>query len=769
MKILKISCRKIFFFMFLSGHSIGTILGQSIPNPPRQIAYDNQTVSSIYISIPPDSLSAIFNDVTSDKEYKSQFIFVYQGSKDTLEDVGFRLRGNTSRYSAKKSYKISFNTYNSGRRWNGVKGLNINGEHNDPSVSRARICWGLLEDLGLASANTNHVKLFINNIYYGVYANVEHINDDFVLKRFGNDSGNLYKCLWPATLEYISNDPNDYKFTSGGRRAYDLKNNNMSDDYSDLSNFIAVLNNTSIVNLPCALESIFDVNEYLYYLAFEIAIGHWDNHAYNKNNFYLYQNPEDGLIHYIPFDLDNTLGIDWVGKDWASRNINNWGNAANYNALYQRLLSIPEYQYKMQLLLKVILQHITTNNFINKGLRIRSQVSNHINDDVFYTYDYGYDSVDFWQSWTSGAGGHVDHGINPYISSRNTFALNQFLSGNSKPVLIGGLLSGKSNKGPLQATVYAIDESPSLQVSVNYREIGNSSWTSAILLDNGLGEDKIAGDGNYSGNIQPSNTSSGIEYYWTASDITGQSSNYPCSFYTHLLHSQAPILINELMPKNNYVLDQNGDDSDWIELYNPTGTNVDLTNIYISDKASNPGLFHLKDLTVPGNGYLMLWASGDTSQYDNHLPFKLSGNGETLKLYYKKSNGSFTTIDGIKFPAVETDQSHGRKYDGSAQWVTFKDYPTPKSTNSGVLKLESELPQNNPFPYPNPHSNYIYFNNIWDHKAEIYLHNQLGQLIYEGEIEGNQELKINNSGPSGIYILSAKFKNNTLRYKLNKI
>jgi nitrous oxidase accessory protein NosD len=86
-----------------------------------------------------------------------------------------------------------------------------------------------------------------------------------------------------------------------------------------------------------------------------------------------------------------------------------------------------------------------------------------------------------------------------------------------------------------------------------------------------------------------------------------------------------------------------------------------------------------------------------------------------------------------------------------------------------VLKLESELPQNNPFPYPNPHSNYIYFNNIWDHKAEIYLHNQLGQLIYEGEIEGNQELKINNSGPSGIYILSAKFKNNTLRYKLNKI
>ena len=746
------------------------IKAQSIPNPPRQVVYDDQTVSSIFISIPPDSLAAIFNDVTSDKEYKSQFIFDHNGTKDTIEEVGFRLRGNTSRYSGKKSYKISFNTYNSGKRWNGVKGLNINGEHNDPSISRARICWDLLEDLGLASARTNHVKLYINNSYYGVYANVEHINDDFVLQRFGDDSGNLYKCLWPATLEYISNNPSDYKFTSGGRRAYDLKTNSITDDYSDLSNFINVLNNTSIANLPCALESIFDVNEYLYYLAFEIAIGHWDNHAYNKNNFYLYQNPEDGLMHYIPFDLDNTLGIDWVGEDWANRNINNWGNIANYNALYQRVLSIPEYKFKMQLLLKVILQHMTTNSFINKGLNIRSQVSNHIKNDIFYTYDYGYDSVDFWQSWTLAAGGHVDYGINTFIGSRNTSATNQFLSGNSKPILIGGLLSGKSNKAPIVATVYAKDESPLAQVGINYREIGDNNWTSVILADNGLGEDKIAGDGNYSGIIQPSITSSGIEYYWTALDIMGQSSDYPCSFHTHLLHSKMPVIINELMSKNNnYILDQNGDDSDWIELYNPTGTNQDLINIYISDKSSIPGLYHLKDLTIPANGHLMLWASSDTGQYDNHLPFKLSGNGETVKLYSKESNGSFVSIDEIKFPAAGTDQSFGRKYDGSAQWVTFKDYPTPNSNNSGVLNLDNELRENKPFPYPNPHSNHIYFNNTWNNNADIYLHNQLGQLIYKGRINANQKLKINNSGPSGMYILTVKYENNTFRFKLNKL
>ena len=743
---------------------------QSIPSPPRQIVYNNQNVSKIYITIPSDSLSAIFNNVYSDKEYKSQFIFDHNGIKDTIDEVGFRLRGNTSRNSQKKSFKISFNSFINGERWNGVKGLNINGEHNDPSISRARICWNLLEDLDLASARTNHVKLYINNSYYGVYANVEHINDDFVLQRFGDDSGNLYKCLWPATLEYISNNPNDYKFTSGGRRAYDLKTNTNDDDYTDLSNFITVLNNASNSDLPCALESIFDVNEYLYYLAFEIAIGHWDNHAYNKNNFYLYQNPTDGLMHYIPFDLDNTLGIDWVGQNWATRNINNWGNISNYNALYQRVLGIPEYKMKMQLLLKKVLEQMTSNNFINRSLSIKNQLFNHVKNDIFYTYDYGYDTNDFWQSWTSAAGGHVDFGINPYIANRNSSAMIQFLSGNSKPVLLGGVISGKSNEAPLTITIDALDESSLSQVIFNYRNIGNSTWTTLALLDNGSSPDKNVADGTFSGAFQPDQTSNGIEYYWTASDIQGQTARYPCSFFSHSLHSKPPVVINELMSRNsNNLSDQNGDFSDWIELYNPTGSSIDLTNIFISDKISNPEKFHLKSNTLPSQGYLLLWASGDTSQYNNHLPFKLSGNGETLYLSYKEANGTFITLDKIKFPGSITNQSYGRIYDGNNPWVTFHNYPTPNASNSGILSFNEEKVLIPPFPYPNPHLDFFVYKNTLDEPSEISLHNQLGQLIYHAKVEKNQEIRIENNGLSGLYILTARYSSQTLKFKLNKL
>jgi len=42
-------------------------------------------------------------------------------------------------------------------------------------------------------------------------------------------------------------------------------------------------------------------------------------------------------------------------------------------------------------------------------------------------------------------------------------------------------------------------------------------------------------------------------------------------------------------------------------------------------------------------------------------------------------------------------------------------------------------------------------------------------LIYKGRINANQKLKINNSGPSGMYILTVKYDNNTFRFKLNKL
>ena len=57
--------------------------------------------------------------------------------------------------------------------------------------------------------------------------------------------GNLWKCTYPANLAFVSDNPDAYKFTPSwsDQRVYELKTNQVNDDYSSLAEFIDVLNN----------------------------------------------------------------------------------------------------------------------------------------------------------------------------------------------------------------------------------------------------------------------------------------------------------------------------------------------------------------------------------------------------------------------------------------------------------------------------------------------------------------------------------------------
>ena len=179
--------------------------------------YDEQVVTRIEALLPPDSLARMLNNPNEDREYRCTVVYTRLGTTDTLPECGLRIRGNTSRSAGKKQFRISFNSFRSGQDLEGISDLNLYGMHNDPSISRAKVYYELSERVGAVAARAAHVNLYFNGQFRGVYLNVEHLNEDFMQLRFAQDYGNLFKCLWPADLTYRSNNPNDYKFTSGGR------------------------------------------------------------------------------------------------------------------------------------------------------------------------------------------------------------------------------------------------------------------------------------------------------------------------------------------------------------------------------------------------------------------------------------------------------------------------------------------------------------------------------------------------------------------------
>jgi len=220
---------------------LSSIVGAQTDIPPFGPAYIQEEVATIAITMDPDSAAEmLFGDVgyASTNSFPATVQFLSTVADTLIDTVAVRLRGNTSLFSPKKSFKIDLNAFISGQKYVDLEKLNVNANQNDPSLLRAGLSWNILRRMGLAGSRTSHVKVLLNGEYMGAYLNTEHFDEEFVEEYYDRDNGNFYKCLWPATLDYISQNPDDYKFEVNGRRAYELKTNDEEDDYTDLAGFI---------------------------------------------------------------------------------------------------------------------------------------------------------------------------------------------------------------------------------------------------------------------------------------------------------------------------------------------------------------------------------------------------------------------------------------------------------------------------------------------------------------------------------------------------
>ncbi len=170
----------------------------------------------------------------------------------------------------------------------------------------------------MTASRAIHTQVYIDSIYFGLYISVEEINDKFLDKNFEDASGNLWKCLYPADLTYLGDDPDLYKLDSGSRPVYELTTNDKTNDYSQLARLIKIINNTPSDLLPDSLEKVLAVPEVLKYFATNILVGSWDDYWSLMNNYYLYYDPAEDKFHWIPYDYDNTFGVDWFDVDWSN-------------------------------------------------------------------------------------------------------------------------------------------------------------------------------------------------------------------------------------------------------------------------------------------------------------------------------------------------------------------------------------------------------------------------------------------------------------------
>ena len=143
--------------------------------------------------------------------------------------------------------------------------------------------------------------------------------------------------------------------------------------------------------------------------------------------------------------------------------------------------------------------------------------------------------------------------------------------------------------------------------------------------------------------------------------------------------NHGPVHVHEFLTSNaNGLKDEDGDASDWIEIWNASSAAVDLAGWYLSDDLSNLARWAIPSRIIPAGGALVVFASGkDRIGPELHTNFKLSAGGEDLCL---------TGPDGITlesayfaFPAQTADVSFGLKDTQPAEG--YFSPPTPGEAN----------------------------------------------------------------------------------------
>lgn len=135
------------------------------------------------------------------------------------------------------------------------------------------------------------------------------------------------------------------------------------------------------------------------------------------------------------------------------------------------------------------------------------------------------------------------------------------------------------------------------------------------------------------------------------------------------------LVISEFMEKNRAVLrDEDGDFSDWIELYNQSRETVSLSGCTISDKENKTG-WALPETELEPGQRLLLFASGkDRQGAELHTDFALSGDEG---VYLRNEQG--TLLSAAACGGCEADVAMALQADGSYEQSL---YPTPGYENS---------------------------------------------------------------------------------------
>jgi len=231
--------------------------------------------------------------------------------------VGIRLKGSYGSFrqlDRKAAFKVKFNFDDCGdpeQRFHGLRNLTLNNAVQDSTNLHQTLGYEYFRAAGVPSPRASSVNVHVNDELWGLYANVETTNVDFVEQWFADDTGDVY--------EGACGD-----FWDGSEACFDLETNEeLPEGRDDLEEMIDVLNYAPAATWYTDIQDYVDYDEFLTFSAIESILNHWDGYTYAPNNFRIYHDPTTDLFTFIPSGIDQIYSSDGFDVDFFGEGL--WG------------------------------------------------------------------------------------------------------------------------------------------------------------------------------------------------------------------------------------------------------------------------------------------------------------------------------------------------------------------------------------------------------------------------------------------------------------
>lgn len=140
--------------------------------------------------------------------------------------------------------------------------------------------------------------------------------------------------------------------------------------------------------------------------------------------------------------------------------------------------------------------------------------------------------------------------------------------------------------------------------------------------------------------------------------------------WNDLVAAPDPIITEFLAANSSGLPDEDGDRSDWIELYNPGVEPVSLGGWHLTDSVEDLTKWEFPAVTLPGQGFLVVFASEKDRRdplANLHTNFKLNREGEYLALV-RPDGVSVACAFAPVFPRQLSDVSYGVAMTTATEW-----------------------------------------------------------------------------------------------------